>query len=118
MTRTAQAPYVANYPELRDWLENHNARCVWQLMRGEPDHHTQAVECWAIGKSLAIVVVHADQHGWEIYTAPDTLRVDETLRDAEIRCGVPKTCVKCGTPIATPELAPREPERCAECGDP
>lgn len=83
-----QEPYVGNYPVLRDWLNQKGARCAWQLMRGPKSAPTQAVEAWTFpGGGIAIVTVHAEQHGWDIFTPAGTTKIDETFADAESRLG-------------------------------
>lgn len=79
-------PYVSNYPPLDQWLKKHGAHCLWQMMDGPEDRRTRAVEAWVIGTSTAIVVVHRDRHGWEIFTSLNTLDINATLADAEQRC--------------------------------
>ncbi len=86
-------PWVSNYPPLAVWLEKHEARCMWQLpLGGEPDEPTAYVEHYMIVKgnkaSLFVVVVHANGHGWEIYTPCDSNMITETLEDAEKRLGL------------------------------
>ena len=90
-------PWVANYPPLQVWLHKHEARCMWQWPCGEPpsdpdDRYDWTpcayVECYLVRTKLVIVVVHANRNGWEIYTAPDALKVDETLAEVERRIGI------------------------------
>lgn len=79
-------PYVSNYPPLDQWLKKHNAHCLWQMMDGPEDQRTRAVEAWQVGTAIVIVVVHGNQHGWEIFTSLNTLDIAATLADAEQRC--------------------------------
>lgn len=81
-------PYVSNYPPLDQWLKKHGAHCLWQMM----DSRTRSVEAWQVGTATVIVVVHANQHGWEIFTSLNTLDIAATLADAEQRCR-PKTVI-------------------------
>lgn len=102
-------PWVDNYPPLRDWLNKHEARCMWQIplnerpSDAEHDWAPQAyVECYLIsGRRLVIVVVHANKGGWDIYTDANTNKIAETLADAEQRLGIadPK-CPGCGWSIS------------------
>ncbi|GMV18629.1 MAG: hypothetical protein AMXMBFR56_68530 [Polyangiaceae bacterium] len=79
-------PYVSNYPPLDQWLKKHGARCLWQMLDGPEDQRTRAVEAWQVGTTTVIVVVHGNQHGWEIFTSLNTLDIAATLADAEQRC--------------------------------
>lgn len=86
-------PYVENYPPLWDWLKKHDARCNWQLPHGSPEAPRAFVECWAFqdheGRTQqAIVLVQANQLGWEIFTPNDSADIAETLGDAERRLGL------------------------------
>lgn len=83
-------PYVENYPPLRDWLRDHNARCNWQIPIGNPREPTGYVESYALqgAKGDLIVVVHARKMGWNIYTAERTGEVVKTFADAEQRIGL------------------------------
>jgi hypothetical protein len=90
MKKLKDKPYVSNYPPLDAWLKEHDGRCNWQLPLGDPDEPRGYVECWQVGKGLALIIVHAKQLGWELYTAPNTNRIDETLIDAALRLGFHK----------------------------
>lgn len=85
--KQGEEPYVDNYPDLRDWLKKHGAKCWWQL---EVSGGNAFVEQWVVGpRSVAlIVVVHAKGHGWEIFTACQSNKVSNTLNDAEERLGL------------------------------
>jgi len=90
---TQSRAYVANYPPLAAWLKKHEARCFWQLpLGGEPDDPTSYVEHYMFQKDrnigLAIVVVHRNGMGWEIYTPCTSHQIDDTLEDAEKRLGL------------------------------
>lgn len=82
MTASENKPYVSNYPLLDQWLKKHGAHCLWQMM----DSRTRSVEAWQVGTATVIVVAHANQHGWEIFTSLNTLDIAATLADAEQRC--------------------------------
>lgn len=79
-----RAASIGSYSELLDWLTENGARCMWQL----PAVGDQSVGCWRVGKGVAIVVTHANQAGWDIYTACDSNDIAETLADAAHRCGL------------------------------
>ena len=69
--KTKDKPYVDNYPPLRDWLRNHEARCDWQVRIGGTEKDPTAfVESYSIpgAKCGVIVVVHAYGNGWNLYT--------------------------------------------------
>lgn len=87
-------PYVSNYPPLRDWLEGHNAQCMWQLaypsnFEDHGEYPACYVECYLFkGGRLAIVTVRSNKAGWDIFTPVESMKVDETLVDAEQRLGL------------------------------
>jgi hypothetical protein len=93
---TSEMPYVENYPALKAWLDKHDARCMWQVpMQCEHDRNpdqapTAYVEQWLFPKTrrLAIILVHAHKHGWDIYAAKNDNDVAATLADAEARLGL------------------------------
>lgn len=95
---TKNKPWVSNYPPLNDWLHQHNARCMWQIPsepepKGEEDYNPEwtpnsYIECWSVGKSTVILIVRANQQGWDIYSALNSNSVKESLEDAAKRCEV------------------------------
>ena len=82
--------YVENYPPLHEWLRKHEARCNWQVPLGgeEPENPTAFIESWQVGRGELIVVVRANQFGWNIYTALPGNGIAESLADAEVRLGL------------------------------
>jgi hypothetical protein len=78
-------PYTANYPLLQAWLDQHEARCVWQVPLGPARNPTAYVESWHAHGHGFIVTVFADNKGWDIYTSCDSYSVPATLYDAEVR---------------------------------
>lgn len=89
-TKNADKPWIHNYPPLRDWLSKHEARCNWQLPLGNPDRPNAYVESWSFARGTGeiLVVVHANQNGWNLYTPHNSLKIDETIADAERRIGL------------------------------
>lgn len=85
-TDTSRKPYISNYPVLDEWLRKHGAFCQWQLY--DHRHERQSVEGWMFGSTLAIIVVHADGHGWDIFTPCSNTEVVATFDDAEKRLGL------------------------------
>ncbi len=92
---TSNHPYVSNYPPLREWLDKHDARCMWQVPANEKPRDAdyglvpQAyIECWIVGRRPCIIIVRGDKMGWELYTDADTPRIDDSLADAERRLGL------------------------------
>jgi len=85
-----ERPYVANYPPLNDWLRKHESRCNWQLPLGDPEAPTAYVESHWLAKAKAevIVVVRANQLGWDLYTPSRDNSIMATLEDAEKRLGL------------------------------
>lgn len=82
-------PYVANYPPLDEWLKKHSGYCQWQIPLGDSSDPSAYVEAWMFpGGMIAILVVHANQNGWDIYTPSGEPRIDATLADAAGRLGL------------------------------
>lgn len=76
-------PLVDNYPELAQWLRRHECVC---LERTVTVNGRIALETWRTRAGAVFVLqVHAKRHGWDVFTASDTLDIQETLRDAERR---------------------------------
>lgn len=82
----ADKPYVDNYPPLRDWLREHNARCEWQVPIGDRESPQAYVECWRVYKGAVVLLIQANQNGWEIFSSLNTNKVQESLDDALARC--------------------------------
>lgn len=80
-------PYVENYPPLHDWLRTIGAQCDWQLPLGPgPQAY---VESYSVrGRPSFIVIVRANQLGWDIFTSLNDGRIDATLADAAKRIGL------------------------------
>jgi len=89
MARTADKdkPYVDNYPPLKAWLDRHEARCNWQLpLGGTKDNPTGFVESFMVKDGgEVIVVIHARQLGWNLYTPCHSNGIAATLADADAR---------------------------------
>lgn len=82
-------PWVSNYPALKAWLDSIDARCDLQLPVGDPKEPRAYLERWLTrGGRAFIIEVRANKHGWELYTAPPTAAIDETLLDANRRLDV------------------------------
>lgn len=84
----ADEPYVENYLPLVEWLKKVGARCMWQAPVGDRKEPTAYIECYLINGRVALVQVHANRNGWNIYTAGMSGRVDATIKDAEARLGI------------------------------
>jgi hypothetical protein len=82
--------YIANYPELKAWIDKHEMRCNWQLpCGGDPEDPRAFVESYsAPGRRECIVVVRSDGIGWELYTPIASTKIDETLADADKRLDI------------------------------
>lgn len=84
-------PWVSNYPPLHDFLREIDARCDWQIPYGPARAPTMYVEQWrAPGAAPFIIVVYADQHGWNIFTATLSEKIDATIEDVKRRIYYPK----------------------------
>ena len=81
-------PWVSNYPPLQEWLEKIGAHCVDQIAIGDADAPIAYLEKWLANGQMLLVEVRSNGNGWNLYTAPQTLRIDETLADAERRLGI------------------------------
>lgn len=92
----ADMPYIENYPPLKEWLDKHDARCIWQVpMQCEHNRHedqppTVYIEKWFFPKTKRFVVieVHARKFGWEVYIANDSNDVVKTIAQAETLMGL------------------------------
>lgn len=82
---TSEKPYVSNYPDLARWLDAKDARCQWQKI-----DRAMAVEGWLIDGVVVVVLVYANRHGWEIFTAPATREVQATFADVNARIAAAK----------------------------
>lgn len=85
------SPEVTDYPPLLEWLNKHDARCVWFISdwetgRKNPSRH---VEAWMLrGGAIVLIELRADKRGWNLYTAPNTNDIPQTFADAEQRCQI------------------------------
>lgn len=75
----------ANHGPLNAWLIAHDARCLWVAM-GSPRFD---IEGWTINAAVLIVTRYHDG-GWDIFTACQSLGVDQTFADAEKRLQLPE----------------------------
>jgi hypothetical protein len=83
---TSQKPYVENYPALHEWLQKLEARCDWQLPIGPAKEPHAYVEQWSSHSCRPfVVIIYANNNGWNVFTDCADGRVDATLRDAEVR---------------------------------
>jgi hypothetical protein len=83
MSNTKPKPGVENNPPLRDWLNKHNAKCIWQHWDS-----AHSIEGWTIAGNLFIINIYSDNRGWDIYTGQASIDVTDTLKDAEKRLGI------------------------------
>src|SRR6185437_2567006 len=88
---------VDNYPVLKAWLTKVGARYQWSSPCSDAAGPLAAtIYHYTIkGAGPFIVLVHPDKHGWNVYTACSSNKVDETFADAEYRLGLPKTTTWC-----------------------
>lgn len=82
---TNNKPYTSNYPVLERWLEKNAQVCQWQIKLPHA-----AVECWLVNGRPVIIIVYANRMGWDVYTALDTNKIEESLMNAESRVGLTK----------------------------
>lgn len=81
---TKDKPYVENYPPLKAWLDEHGARCNWQVPLSKREE--TFIESWSMPNGYDfIVLIHAHRRGWNLYTAKQKGEVAATLADAELR---------------------------------
>lgn len=93
---TSNHPYVENYPPLREWLDKHDGRCMWQIpmqcehARQDRSPPTAYIEMWMFPKSneQLIIEVRSNKMGWNIYSSTTSHEIYETLADAERRLGI------------------------------
>jgi hypothetical protein len=81
-------PYIDNYPPLKSWLDEHDARCQWQLPLGPKTNPTAYIEGWLVGTTMCIIGVYSRQLGWYIYTTSGDNTVAGALADASKRLGL------------------------------
>lgn len=85
MDTTADAPRstVESHEPLWDWLVKHNARCAWQTKAG----HLH-IEGWRVGAGMVVIVLYPHPGGWSLLSEHPSNNIEETLQDAERRCGI------------------------------
>lgn len=77
-------PTLENYPALRTWLDKINAVCLWRY----DESSLRSVEAWSANGTMFIIVMYEKARGFDVFTAPNTNRIDETFIDAEQRIGL------------------------------
>lgn len=86
--------WTSNYPPLQTWIDAHGHQCVWQQKiypeREKRGEICTVVECWVVRPTmrLVVIVVHPNKRGWDMYTAPDTNKIDETILETNVRLGL------------------------------
>jgi hypothetical protein len=82
-------PWTSNYPELEQFLKEHECQCQWQLPFGPPSDPRAYVECYTMPHAEAnfIVQVWADKSGWDVYTPCRDVKIEATLADLKVRIG-------------------------------
>lgn len=77
---------------LWDWLNEHQATCIWTQKvtlpksTWQPARQIATIECWRVG--AGIVLLKIAEYGWGIYTEPNTNAIAATLADAAARVGI------------------------------
>ena len=90
MTASKDKPYVSNYPPLRDWLNEHDARCAYQLPIGDKKDPQAYLELYLIDGVEVVVLVHRKGNGWNLFTPSANSVIVETLTDADARISAAK----------------------------
>jgi hypothetical protein len=92
---TSNKPWLSNYPPLKEWLDKHDARCLWQAPQNPQPSDADSdwtpvayVEGWRIRARQFILIVYANKGGWDIFTPADSQIIDASLLDAERRLGI------------------------------
>lgn len=85
MKATKDKPYVSNYPPLRNWLDEHDARCMHQLPIGDKENPAAYLELYLINGVEVVVLVHQRGNGWNLFTPSATGKIYETFADANAR---------------------------------
>jgi hypothetical protein len=89
MMKIKDKPYMTNYPELYDWVNEHEGRCTWQLPLGNEDEPTAFVEHWRFPNgAAAIITVQANQNGWSIFPEIQTMQTKQCLDEAALCMGL------------------------------
>jgi hypothetical protein len=87
-------PFVSNYPPLKEWLDKHEARCMWQIPshprdEGDLDWYPQYyIEGWLVKKRIVVLQIYSNKMGWNIFTDCGSNKVDDALADAEQRLNI------------------------------
>lgn len=82
MKDTSKEPWVENYPELKTWLDDHDAVCNWQKRIGSGGTACM-VESWTIrGYNPFLVLVWANGNGWHIYTESSEGETEKYLAES------------------------------------
>lgn len=79
-------PKLSDCLPLVEWLNKHNAKCLWQRL--PPTDGAATVEAWVVNGHVVLIVIYADRAGWDLYTGMSTNDIAETLADAERRVGL------------------------------
>lgn len=87
MAKITDRAYIENYPELKTWLNKHNAICQQQVQYGDLGNPSY-LELWRIQDKSFVVQVYPNKIGWNIFTDFDANEIEATLVDAENRLGL------------------------------
>lgn len=101
------------YPELKAWLEKHDAKMMWTQKMNVAKMGPVQQDCWLIGNGYAMIFFWPTSYG--LYTAAPGTAPESPLADAEARL-LPddgETCTECRTPYTKKDI---DYGRCLTCG--
>lgn len=65
----------------------HSCRCLWE-MKGPPRTLIAWLVAYDINGRVCIVQTFKDGNGWNVYTACNSIGIDDTVADVLARCGL------------------------------
>lgn len=84
----ADQPWLENYPPLKEWIDKHGHSCMWDAKTSGDCR----VEAWLVQPELSLVIltIRPFRRGWDLFTSCQSNNIAETIRDANVRCGIVK----------------------------
>lgn len=75
--------------QLDNWLDKHNARCMWQTWT-QPRKKGNVVECWTFANGSIAIIMRYSGGGWDIYplASPQSNLILDVFKESELRLGL------------------------------